>query len=564
MEKKRPIIRSHFLAMLIFVGFNAASTPLFGQTSKVSYDANPGLIANPERGFMRYTETGLPAYQRLEAAKLSNYAKGGDTHSAPYQDLAAPPVTMIWRMFYLDGLQDIPIPESYLEDMQTDFDTLRTAGMKAVIRFAYTKNVNAVPYEDVPKSQIINHIQQLEPVLRNNADVIAIAQRGFIGVWGEGYYTSYFGSGGTPLTATNWSDRNEVTEALLEAIPNSRMVQLRYPQSKQKAVFGVSAPINSPAMSASEAFSASTVSRLGHHNDCFVASDNDFGTYTNYDTQNNAPSLKSYVDDDAKFVVVGGETCAVQANLCPDWDPVCEVNRSFCAADGGSADTELEALHYSYLNWDYNPEVLDKWRNSCLTEIQKKLGYRFQLIGGKYQDQARPGDQLSVEINLLNDGYAAPYNPRLVELVLRETTTGDRLYASLPIDPRRWLSGELHTIQAKPCLPGNARDGNYELLLNLADPEPKLYPRPEYAIQTDNLGTWENASGYNNLGHIVTVSSLAPAAACAGNIVFSAIGGQVATKPVSVPVLPWSAQMLQIALFLLAGLIFRKSFTSVK
>ena len=111
--------------------------------------------------------------------------------------------------------------------------------------------------------------------------MIATAQRGFIGVWGEGYYTNYFGAGGTPLTATNWFDRNKVTEALLEAIPDSRMVQLRYPQSKQKAVFGVSAPINSPAISAPEAFTASTVSRLGHHTDCFVASENDFGTYTN-------------------------------------------------------------------------------------------------------------------------------------------------------------------------------------------------------------------------------------------------------------------------------------------
>ena len=71
---------------------------------------------------------------------------------------------MIWRMFYLDGLQDVPIPQSYLQDMQTDFDTLRTAGMKAVIRFAYTDNVNAVPYKDATKSQIIDHIQQLEPV----------------------------------------------------------------------------------------------------------------------------------------------------------------------------------------------------------------------------------------------------------------------------------------------------------------------------------------------------------------------------------------------------------------
>ena len=129
-----------------------------------------------------------------------------------------------------------------------------------------------------------------------------------------------------PLTATNWFDHNKVTEALLEAIPDLRMVQLRYPQSKQKAVFGVSAPINSPAISAPEAFTASTVSRQPQR--CFVASDNDFA-YTNYDTQNSAPSLKSFVADDANFVVVGEKPVRYKPT-CAQQDPVCEINRSFC------------------------------------------------------------------------------------------------------------------------------------------------------------------------------------------------------------------------------------------
>ena len=179
-KKTRAVIRSHFLAMLVFIGFSATSTALFGQTSSVSYNANPDFIANPERGFMRYTKTGFPTYPPLDAAKLRNYAKGGDTHPAPYQNLVAPPVTMIWRMFYLDGLQDVPIPQSYLQDMQTDFDTLN-CGHESGNWFAHTDNVNAVPYKDATKSQIIDHIQQPSPA-RNNADA-SHSEQEIIGVW---------------------------------------------------------------------------------------------------------------------------------------------------------------------------------------------------------------------------------------------------------------------------------------------------------------------------------------------------------------------------------------------
>ena len=62
--KTRAVIRSHFLAMLVFIGFSATSTALFGQISSVSYNANPDFIANPERGFMRYTKTSSPHTSR--------------------------------------------------------------------------------------------------------------------------------------------------------------------------------------------------------------------------------------------------------------------------------------------------------------------------------------------------------------------------------------------------------------------------------------------------------------------------------------------------------------------
>ena len=60
--------------------------------------------------------------------------------------------------------------------MQADFNTLRGAGLKAVVRFAYTQDSTA-PFGDVSKAQIISHLAQLGPVLQANGDVIAVVQR---------------------------------------------------------------------------------------------------------------------------------------------------------------------------------------------------------------------------------------------------------------------------------------------------------------------------------------------------------------------------------------------------
>ena len=44
---------------------------------------------------------------------------------------------------------------------------------------------------------------------------------------------------------------------------------------------------------------------IGHHNDCFLASDTDFGTYVDVTTE------YPYLEQDTTYVSMGGETCAL-------------------------------------------------------------------------------------------------------------------------------------------------------------------------------------------------------------------------------------------------------------
>jgi hypothetical protein len=115
---------------------------------------------------------------------------------------------------------------------------------------------------------------------------------------------------------------------------------------------------------------------------------------------------------------------------------------------------------------------------------------------------------LSVTLILKNEGWAAPFNPRPVELILRETTSGERYAFPLSADPRFWLPGAAYTISQAITLPTNLPLGAYELLLNLPDPAPQLQARPEYSIRLANSGLWEPATGYNKLLHTLTVNSV--------------------------------------------------------
>lgn len=111
---------------------------------------------------------------------------------------------------------------------------------------------------------------------------------------------------------------------------------------------------------------------------------------------------------------------------------------------------------------------------------------------------------------ITNSGFASPYNPRDIELILRNTGTGAIHRFPLPIDPRRWGAGETHGFTATVTLPQDVGPATYGAFLNLPDVEPTLRNRPEYSIRLANTGTWEASTGFNSLLRTVTVTPPQP------------------------------------------------------
>jgi hypothetical protein len=468
-----------YLVLLFLLQIFHASAQTF---SAHTYAADNSNVANPERGFYHHTETNSGSYSFLNETTLRSYRTQG--------------ITLILRVFYLNDFVNKPIPEQYLASMRQDFNTARAAGVKIIVRFAYTKKSTA-PYGDATPAWVLQHIEQLAPVLKQNGDVIAVVQAGFVGAWGEWYYTDHFSATLGSPNAADWQNRRSLINALLAATPSNRSVQVRTPAIKFSLLES-----NEP-LQASEAFTATPKARVGHHNDCFLASVNDFGTYTG-----NMDAEKAFLETETQFLPMGGETC----------------NESVPLSEYPNALAQMQRFHWSYLNRDYHSGVLGSWQDGhCMPEVFQKLGYRIRMVKSLLQENSKPGGVVNFTIKLLNDGWATPYNPRRVEIVLKNTQTGKTFILPVQDDPRRWPLSDTIQIHAQGGLPKQTEPGEYKVFLHLPDPEKTLYGNPEYAIRLTNMDTWQPETGFNDLQHTLIVGQSAAVPDYMGSDYFKAL-----------------------------------------
>ncbi len=475
------IIAALLLPLIMPMNLHAAPV---AQTTTVTYSPTTANIANPERGFYYYLETRSSAPKAYNLTTLQTYRTNEQ-------------ITLLYCITYLDTFVNSPISASFLQHIADNLATVRDAGLKCILRFAYTDDWNneTPPFGDATKAQIRAHLDQLAPILQANSDVIAVMQAGFIGVWGEWYYTDHF----VDDPATPWiiadarhADRLDVLEKILSILPTTRMTQVRYPHAKQ-AMLNTTTPV-----SAADAYSNSTSARTGYHNDCFLADDTDYGTFRDDQIEVD----KAYMAAETQYLPMGGESC----NPNPP--------RSLCP----TATTELSLFHYSFFNREYHPTVYESWVNGgCISDIQRQLGYRFVLTEGSYSNVVQVSGALAFHLVLQNQGYAAPFNPRPVRLVLRNQQSGNVYAMPLAVDPRRWWAGTTITLDQTLALPADISAGTYDLLLHLPAPEASIHTRPEYAIQLANSGLWESSTGYNRLNQRLTVQAGAQPGDCNGD-----------------------------------------------
>ena len=441
----------------IYITLLLLTNLLHAQT--VTYTENTSIISNPDRGLQKYSSTNSSdvlspqstfIYNQLSQSTLTNWRTGTDK------------ITVVYRYFILPS---VDLNSTYLTNMQTDFNRIRNSGLKCIIRFAYTNDCDSgcdtgTNQQQPSKTQIISHISQLSNVINTNKDVIFSIQCGFIGTWGEWYYTgsSEFGHKGT-VSTLQWQNRKDIVDAMLINFHEDIPLQVRYANAK-KQMYGNFVP------------SGFEQDRIGFYNDAFLNSYGDMGTYSVSGQFTNPVGSSDYnfISNTTKYLPMTGETNGLNSPR----------------TDATNAIYEMNLLNFNTLNRDYYTQNWNNWISSGkYNEIVNNLGYRLVLVSTTLS-----GNELSLQIK--NNGYSKVIFKKNTYLVLRNGNGDIKRLTNIDI---RTLNKGLNNIVV--TIPSDIPDGDYSLLLHIADSN--LENRPEYSIQFANNNIFESTTGYNNL-----------------------------------------------------------------
>ena len=454
------------LALLVMLSVHAhavQSTDRPGGMVGTTFRASADEIANPERGMYVWAADNLAAWTQAQAD--AQFAAGYRIVYAPVR---------------LDAHAGHALPATLLRDVAGGFAIARRAGLKVIPRFMYNFPAGETAYraaQDAPLKRVLEHIGQLKPVLAANADVIAYLQGGFIGAWGEWHTSS------NDLTLP--TQRTRIRDALLAALPADRFLQLRYPPY-----------LMAWAPQAPRWRDGSAAARIGVHNDCFLASSTDVGTYS----ENAAirQRERTYVAALSTTVPFGAETC----NPADAVNPTPRTNCDDILREG-------RRFGLTYLNDSYYRDLFHtRWQaQGCLAQVRRSMGYRFELVTLRHSARIVAGQSGELVLTVRNSGWARAFNPRSVQLVLRHRATGQVVRLALAsIDPRTWLPGQTSAATARVAIPGGTPRGAWDMLLALPDGAASLAGDARYSVRPANADdaakaqAWEASPGAFHTG----------------------------------------------------------------
>jgi uncharacterized protein DUF4832/uncharacterized protein DUF4874 len=434
---------------------------------ETTYQPSTANIANPERGF--YNGPADCATHPFDEATLREARRMLKT-------------TLVRCVFYLHNRQAQDLTTDDLNRLRERTTTAERLGFKLVLRFAYEETSN-----DAKIQWVERHLDQLKPILQEKAHVIHVMESGFVGSYGEGYYTDNYGDSNV-ISDAQWLLRKRIVDKILTVLPANKQTQVRTVPMK-RSWYGPTVPLAGPTNPAA--------ARVGLHNDCFLGKYNDEGTYRD-------DADKTFLASDSKYVVVGGEACGT-----PDPAP----GRLDCA----NVKAEFARFHWTHINKDWGIPIINKWTTGgCRDEIDRRLGYRLSLAGASFPTSIPRGSTFLGQVVITNTGWAAPISNRPVQLGLRNTATGSVSYlAYTGVNLKSWYPGSSVTLAQHF---GVINPGTYELVLRLPDASSSLSgPKPldkldpdstayPYNIQLANPGVWDKAKGYNKLGLTLRVT----------------------------------------------------------
>lgn len=394
------------------------------------FNESKEAIVNPARGF----------YVQFDAENTSNV----DT-------LRKDGITLVLLAYDIDYFVNKKLGNTKLSELREALKDIRENGLKVIFRTAYGFGSYYKYRDPYDVDQVLSHIEQISQIINENKDVVLCVQAGFIGPYGEWNSSNL-------LTGNEVHDtlvRNTVTKGLLDNLDSSIKVNIRRPRFiRDAAKFGLD------------------FNRLGFHNDALLSTSDDMGTYD--DEEYSRLQELEWVSNNLKKGINGGEMPSVGK-----------------LSSSGNALFEFEKIHLTYLNSQYNKDVLSEWKKERLlgqnafNYINNHLGYRLWIQSSKQNDSISPNGQLSLEIVLKNSGFAPIYDRYNVEVVISD----EKNIYSYPLNKVDLTSigtNESHSLNAKLNLPDVFYGDSIQIGIRISDPNETLKDDIRYNVQLVN------------------------------------------------------------------------------
>lgn len=329
--------------------------------------------------------------------------------------------------FNLKEYKDQAISSKGMKNLENLFQALAKTEKHLIVRFLYDWDDNATESEPENMGQILFHIRQVGPLLKAHENRIFTLQGVFLGNCGEMHSSRYMETDRVQTLA------RKLGEAAGENIYLALRTPLQWRQTTR---------VSNPAgISRRDKILAT---RIGLFNDGMMGSGSDLGTYGAGSREKDGPLVSWSREEELDFQ-------NVLCRLVPNGG---EVVISNYLNNLENALKDLSRMHITYLNLGYDKAVLDKWAASKPAEagvfsgldglalVERRLGYRLVIREAR---MSAAGDQLSLEADLQNVGFAPVYKPVETRAVFRTAGGRELSYAFLQ-DVRR-LSGGTEAAQ---------------------------------------------------------------------------------------------------------------------
>jgi hypothetical protein len=527
---------------------------------KITFTEFVGDIPNPDRGF--YTPGGGGVVPD-SGGTMGGGSRAGLTRIAGTNtdvEVRMSYVSFNLRNFSgharVDGVtENAPISADGLAYYRRTLDSIRARDGVAFMQHSYDNRAwdiekdelafSPEPYGQctVPGFEHLNwvqyHIKQLEPIWRENEDIIFAHKGGFFGPWGEMHSSEY----GNSTEAYAW-----LMQALLDAVPASRKLAVHAGAyiSWYNATHGT--PFTFANMDFLPVPERDTPeSRFGLLNDSYANGLSHMnGLYSDMDSfSEGAQILGTKYDFDRDKVLywirgqnapIGGETNEMSSRPY-DSPPSVFYEASIMGTTHlntgwyGVNHKRWEDFEYTEANvtapvyYPHNGKTVQviydpvyEGRNG-LEYMRDRLGYRLVLREALASESIAPGGDLHFRGKIQNVGFGNMFNRKNVYVLLENTSTGEVYKALTTLDARDWLKDQNIPMNNRPDNTDAWRDisfmvslgafhkavppGDYTMYMKISDPKAKQehLRNVRFANNDGPEGPmWNAALGANRIG----------------------------------------------------------------